>query len=109
MRRASSWLRPDHGPQYPGQDCAALVARWGLEHTLAPGGRPTGTAVAERVIRTMTEECVWLQDGESAEELRGAREAWRRRSHESRPPQALGWQTPAEWRAAHPGAAAQAA
>jgi hypothetical protein len=30
--------------------------------TFAPVGRPTGNAVAERTIRTMKEECVWLAD-----------------------------------------------
>jgi putative transposase len=102
-------LRTDHGPQYTGQDCADLVARWGLEHTLAPVGRPTGNAVVERVIRTMKEECVWLQDWESAEELATALEAWRRRYNETRPHQALNWQPPAEYRAAHLAAPAQAA
>lgn len=93
-------LRTDHGPQYTGQDCADLVARWGLAHTLAPVGRPTGNAVVERVIRTMKEECVWVQDWESAAELRAALTAWQRRYNETRPHQALGWQTPAERRAA---------
>lgn len=102
-------LRTDHGPQYTGQDCTDLVERWGFEHTLAPVGRPTGNAVVERVIRTMKEECVWLQDWESAEELGVALQAWRRRYNETRPHQALGWQTPAEYRAAHLGGTAQAA
>lgn len=31
--------RSDHGPQYTGADCAALVARWGLPHTFAAVGR----------------------------------------------------------------------
>jgi Integrase core domain len=34
-------LRTDHGPQYTGQDCAELLARWGLTHTGA-GGLPDG-------------------------------------------------------------------
>jgi putative transposase len=79
-------LRTDHGPPYTGQDCADLGARWGLEPTLAPVGRPTGNAVVERVIRTMKEECVWLQDWESADALAVALAAWRRRYNETRPP-----------------------
>lgn len=51
-------LRTDHGPQYTGRDCAALIERWGLLHTLAPVGRPTGNAVVERPIRTMKEEVI---------------------------------------------------
>jgi transposase InsO family protein len=54
-------LRTDHGPQYTGQDCAELLAR-GDSRTLAPVGRPTGNAVVERLIRTMKEEVIRLQD-----------------------------------------------
>lgn len=92
-------LRSDHGPQYTGRDCAALCERWGLEHTFAPVGRPTGNAVVERFIRTMKEEVVWLRDWDSADELRAALEAWLVRYNERRPHQALGWATPAEYRA----------
>ena len=102
-------LRTDHGPQYTGADCAALVVRWGLTHTLAPVGRPTGNAVVERVIRTMKEEVVWLQDWEDAAALRVALLAWQRRYNTTRPHQALSWQTPAEYRAAHLGTATVAA
>jgi putative transposase len=93
-------LRSDHGPQYTGADCEALVTRW---------GRPTGNAVVERVIRTMKEEVVWLQDWEDAAQLRTALVAWQRRYNETRPHQALAWQTPAEYRAAKLGAPTAAA
>jgi putative transposase len=92
-------LRTDHGPQYTGADCAALVAKWNLLHTFAPVGRPTGNAVAERVIRTMKEEVVWLQDWDSADQLREPLLAWQVRYNTQRPHQALGWRTPAEYRA----------
>ncbi len=101
--------RSDHGPQDTGADCAALVARWGLTHTFAAVGRPTGNAVVERLIRTMKEEGVWLRDGESADELREALMAWMRRYNTTRPHQALAWQTPAERPAQKLGRGAQAA
>jgi transposase InsO family protein len=91
-------LRTDHGPQYTGADCAALVAKWGIVHTFAPVGRPTGNAVAERLIRTMKEEVVWLRDWETADELLEALLAWQCRYNTERPHQALGWKTPAEYR-----------
>jgi putative transposase len=91
-------LRTDHGPQYTGSDCAALVETWGLLHTYAPVGRPTGNAVVERVIRTLKEELIWLRDWESADELREAIAAWLRHYNTVRPHQALNWQTPAERR-----------
>lgn len=92
-------LRTDHGPQYTGQDCRDLVAEWNLVHTFAPVGRPTGNAVAERVIRTLKEEVIWLRDWDSADEVRAAVEAWVVRYNEQRPHQALGYATPAEHRA----------
>lgn len=91
-------LRTDHGPQYTGADCAALCDEWGLEHSFAPVGRPTGNAVAERLIRTMKEECIWLRDWRSVDELRAALDDWQRRYNERRPHQALGWATPEERR-----------
>ncbi len=96
-------LRTDHGPQYTGADCELLCTRWGLEHTLAPVGRPTGNAVAERVIRTMKEECIWLRDWRSLAELQAALDEWRRVYNDERPHQALGWKTPSEARNLHVG------
>lgn len=92
-------LRSDHGPQFTGADCAGLVEEWGLLHTFAPVGRPTGNAVVERVIRTLKEELLWLRDWESADEVRAAVAAWVRRYNEERPHQSLAWQTPAQRRA----------
>ncbi len=102
-------LRSDHGPPYTGADCAALVARWGLIHTFAAVGRPTGNAVVERLIRTMKEEVIWLRDWESADQLREALQAWMRRYNTQRPHQALAWQTPTERRAEKLGLVAVAA
>ncbi len=102
-------LRTDHGPQYTGSDCGDLCAEWNVEQTLAPVGRPTGNAVAERLIRTLKEECIWLRDWKTEEEVRAAVAAWMVDYNERRPHQALGWQTPAERRAERLGKAWRAA
>lgn len=94
-------LRTDHGPQYTGADWEALVTEWRLDHTYAPVGRSTGNAVAERVIRTLKEEVVWLRDWNDIDELRSAIDAWVRRYNEQRPHQSLGYKTPAEYRSQH--------
>jgi putative transposase len=94
-------LRSDHGPQYTGADCAALCTRWRLDHTLAPVGRPTGNAVAERFILTLKLELLWTRDWESAAEVDQAVQQWLLTYNHQRPHQALGWQTPAERRAAN--------
>ena len=65
-------LRTDHGSQYTGGDCRALLGRWGVEQTFSPVGRPTGNAVVERLHRTLKEEVIWLQDWEDAAEVERA-------------------------------------
>jgi transposase InsO family protein len=96
-------VRTDHGPQYTSTTCDDLCREWGVEHTFAPVGRPTGNAVAERLILTLKSELIWLRDWESAEELRQAIERWRIFYNTERPHQALAWATPAEKRAANLG------
>lgn len=93
-------LRTDHGSQYTGGDCLALCKAWNLDHTLAPVGRPTGNAVAERVIQTLKVELIWTRDFETIEELREAVAAWMQKYNHVRPHQALNWRTPTEERAA---------
>ncbi len=102
-------LRTDHGPQYTGADCGALCTEWRLDHTLAPVGRPTGNAVAERVIQTLKVELLWTRDFETAEEVRAAVLEWLRVYNHDRPHQALGWETPAERREKNIAAARAAA
>ena len=57
-------------------------------------------AVAERAIRTMKEECIWLQDWASLAELQDALDRWCTTYNEQRPHQSLKWRTPAEARGA---------
>ncbi len=102
-------LRTDHGPQYTGGDCQKLCAHWRLEHTFAPVGRPTGNAVAERVIQTLKVELIWTRDWESIAELEAAIAEWMQSYNTERPHQALGWKTPAEQRAANLAASREAA
>lgn len=70
-----------------------------FNHTYAPVGRPTGNAVVESFIRTRKEELIWLQDWESAGEVRAAVASWLEHYNTRRPHQALGWQSPSERRA----------
>lgn len=92
-------LRTDHGPQYTGADCDLFCKGWGIDHTFAPVGRPTGNAVVERFIQTLKVELIWLRDWDSIDELQTAIRAWLTIYNEKRPHQSLGWLTPTEKRA----------
>jgi putative transposase len=82
-------LRSVHGPQYTGSDCADLCRSWGLDHTLAPVGRPTGNAVAERFIQTLKVELIWTRDWVGIAELREAVAQWLHVCNHVRPHEAL--------------------
>lgn len=92
-------LRSDHGSVYTGGDCEELCDQWKVDHTSSPVGRPTGNAVAERVIQTMKLELFWLQDWEDIAEIEAAAEKWRVFYNTERPHEALKWLTPTEYRA----------
>src|SRR5690606_10844624 len=85
--------------QFTGGDARDLCNDWRVDHTFAPIGRPTGNAVAERLIRTLKEEVLWVQDFDTADDVRRAVEAWRPLYNARRPHQALAFETPAEVRA----------
>lgn len=102
-------LRSDHGPQFTGADCEELCQEWGIEHTFAPVGRPTGNAVVERLILTLKQELIWTQDWLSIAELRAALATWVSTYNNHRPHQALDWRTPAEQRAINLGRSLRAA
>lgn len=82
---------------------------WGVVHTFAPVGHPTSNAVAERLIRTMKEECIWVRDWRSTAELRTALEPCMRHYNAIRPHQLLDWQPPTERHTEQIGEAAAAA
>ncbi len=96
-------LLSDHGAQFTGAECEAMCEHWNLTHIFSRKGRPTGNAVAERVIRTIKEEVLWLRDWETADQVRDALEAWVPVYNERRPHQALDYQAPAEVRREHLG------
>jgi putative transposase len=92
-------LLTDHGTQYTGVDCKDLCATWAVDHLFSRVGRPTGNALAERLIKTLKVELIWTRDWDSLEDLRRAVAAWMNTCNHERPHQALGWLTPAEKRA----------
>ncbi len=63
-------LRHDWGPQYTAHQFQAELRWLGIRSTAAYVGEPECNGVAERFIRTLKEECLYLHDFESLEEAR---------------------------------------
>ena len=63
-------LRHDWGPQYTAHQFQGELAWLGIRSTASYVGEPECNGVAERFIRTLKEECLYLHDFESLEEAR---------------------------------------
>ena len=63
-------LRHDWGPRYTAHQFQGELGWLGIRSTAAYVGEPECNGVAERFIRTLKEECLYLQDFESLEEAR---------------------------------------
>ena len=63
-------LRHDWGPQYTAHQFQGELAWLGIRSTASYVGEPECNGVAERFIRTLKEECLYLHDFESLEQAR---------------------------------------
>ncbi len=65
-------LRHDHGSNYLADDFQQEVAFLGIESSPSFVREPEGNGVAERFIRTLKENFLWVRSFETIEELRQA-------------------------------------
>jgi len=91
-------LLTDHGPQYTGYDCDDLCRRWAIDHRFSGVGRPTGNAIAERLILTLKTELIWTRDWDDVAQLREAVRGWMRKYNHERTHDSLNHKTPAQAR-----------
>ena len=63
-------LRHDHGSNYLADDFQQEVAFFGIESSPSFVREPEGNGVAERFIRTLKENLLWVQSFDTIEELR---------------------------------------
>ena len=63
-------LRHDHGSNYLADDFQQEVAFFGIESSPSFVREPEGNGVAERFIRTLQENLLWVRSFETIEELR---------------------------------------
>ena len=63
-------LRHDHGSNYLADDCQQEVAFFGIESSPSFVREPEGHGVAERFLRTVKENLLWVRSFDTIEELR---------------------------------------
>jgi transposase InsO family protein len=69
-------LRHDHGSQYMSDDFQAELGFLGIESSPAFVRAPEGNGCAERFIRTLKEQLLWVRSFDTVEQLRLALHAW---------------------------------
>jgi len=102
-------LRHDHGSAYLSDDFQGEVAFLGIESSPSFVREPEGNGCAERFIRTLKENLLWVRTFETVEELRLALLDFRRRYNGEWMIERHGYRTPAQVRAKKLGPILQAA
>jgi putative transposase len=102
-------LRHDHGSQFVANDFQAEIAFLGMESSPAFVREPEGNGCAERFIRTLKENLLWVRRFATVEELRQALLDFRRCYNATWIVARHGYRTPAQVRADQLGAPAAAA
>jgi transposase InsO family protein len=92
-------LRHDHGSQYVSHDFQKEIRFLGLESSPAFVREPEGNGCAERFIRTLKENLLWVRSFDTIEELRLALQRFRETYNQSWIIERHGYKTPAQVRA----------
>ena len=93
-------LRHDHGSQYVADDFQTELAFLGIEPSPAFAREPEGNGCAERFIRTLKENLLWVRRFATVEDLRQALHAFKDTYNRTWIVERPGYQTPAAVRAA---------
>src|SRR4051812_23863858 len=91
-------LRHDHGSQYVSHDFQAEIRFLGIESSPAFVREPEGHGCAERFIRTLKENLLWVRHFATVEELRLALIAFKRTYNQTWIIERHGYKTPAQIR-----------
>jgi transposase InsO family protein len=102
-------LRHDHGSQYVSHHFQAEIRFLGIDSSPAFVREPEGNGCAERFIRTLKENLLWVRHFATVEELRLALQIFKQSYNHSWIIERHGYQTPAQVRAAQIAAMAMAA
>ena len=102
-------VRHDHGPAYMSDGFQGELAWLGIESSPSFVRAPEGNGIAERFIRTLKENLLWVRTFETAEELRLALLDFKQLYNDQWLLERHGWRTPAQVRAEKLGLLEQAA
>ena len=91
-------LRHDHGSNYMSGDFQDEIKCLGIEASPSFVRQPEGNGVAERFIRTLKENLLWVRTFKTIEELRAELVAFARRYNETWLVARHGYKTPARLR-----------
>ena len=91
-------VRHDHGSQYMSDHFQKELAFLGIESSPAFVRSPEGNGCAERFIRTLKENLLWVRTFESIEELRQALLTFRETYNDTWLIERHGFPTPAQFR-----------
>lgn len=91
-------IRHDHGSQYMADDFQGEISFLGMISSSSFVREPEGNGCAERFIRTLKENLLWVRTFETAEDLRLAVLEFKKSYNEQWIIQRLGYQTPAQAR-----------
>jgi putative transposase len=98
-------VRHDHGSQFVADDFQAELAFPGIEPSPAFVREPEGNGCAERFIRTLKENLLWVRRFDTIEELRQALHAFKGTYNRTWIVERHGYRTPAQVRAGQRGLA----
>ena len=101
-------VRHDHGSQYVAHDFQAELTVLGIEPSPAFVREPEGNGCAERFIRTLKENLLWVRRFETIEELRQALHQFKDTYNQTWIVERHGYRTPAQVRAEQLGLATAA-
>ena len=97
VRGQSLSLMSDHGCQPPSLAFMAAGSTLSLHQAFTSDHNPKGNAETERVIRTLTEECLWRQEWARPFALIPAFEGWVEDDNAPSLPSHLGYRPPAQF------------
>jgi putative transposase len=94
-------LRHDHGTQYLADDFQDEIAFLGIASSPSFARAPEGNGCAERIIRTLKEQLLWVKSFDTIEDLRTALLAWQKLYNEHWMIERHGHRSPAQARRDH--------